>query len=71
MAMPIPIPDGVDVRPCEYVVTDSTLCPGRPCVNALVAFDADERERIAAGFPVWLSLDGGELPWAITVASRA
>lgn len=56
-----------DVRPCEYVVRESLLYPGRPCVHALVELDSDDRERIAAGARLWLTLDGGELPWRIDV----
>lgn len=56
-----------DVRPCEYVVTDSALYPGRPAVTALVDLDADERAAVAAGARLLLTLDGGELPWSIDV----
>jgi hypothetical protein len=56
-----------DVRPCEYVVTPSTLYPGRPTVSALIELDDDERAAIAAGARIWLTLDGGELPWSLTV----
>lgn len=64
-------PTRTDVRPCEYVVTSSALYPGRPSVHALVALDDEDRERVAAGARLWLTLDGSELPWSITVeASR-
>lgn len=55
-------------RPCEYVVVPSELYPGRSAVYALVVADDDERRRLAAGAPVWLCLDGGEVPWSLTVA---
>lgn len=55
-------------RPCEYVVTASTLYPGRPAVYALVVASPEERERLAAGAALWLCLDGGEVPWSLTVA---
>lgn len=61
-------PTRTDVRPCEYVVTASVLYPGRPCVHALVALDDAERAAVAGGARLWLTLDGGELPWALTVA---
>jgi hypothetical protein len=57
-----------DMRPCEYVLTPSTIYPGRPCVHALVALDDADREAIAAGARLWLSLDGGEWPWTLQVA---
>lgn len=56
-----------DVRPCEYVVTASALYPGRPCVHALVELDDADRAAIAAGARIWLTLDGGELPWDLQV----
>lgn len=56
-----------DVRPCEYVVTESDLYPGRPRVWALVELDDDDRAAIAAGARIWLALDGGELPWELVV----
>lgn len=55
------------VRPCEYVLTASPNYPGKVSVHALVELDAGERERIAAGARIWLSLDGGELPWSLEV----
>ena len=61
-------PTRTDVRPCEYVATDSTLYPGRPCFRALVMLTEDERAAVAVGAPLWLTLDGGELPWSIDVA---
>lgn len=56
-----------DVRPCEYVVTASTLYPGRPTVTALVVLDDEDRRRIADGALISLTLDGGELPWSLAV----
>ncbi len=56
-----------DVRPCEYVVSPSALYDGRPCFHALVELSDEDRAAIAAGARVWLTLDGGELPWSLTV----
>lgn len=56
-----------DVRPCEYILTASKIYPGRPCVHALVELDPEDRARLAAGARVWLTMDGGEWPWALTV----
>lgn len=56
-----------DVRPCEYIVTASQIYPGRPCVSAVVELDDDDRAAIAAGAPLLLTLDGGELPWSLQV----
>lgn len=56
-----------DVRPCEYVITPSRLYPGRPCVSALIELDDADRAAIAAGKRVWLTMDGGELPWSLAV----
>ncbi len=61
-------PTRTDVRPCEYVVTASTLYPGRPSVHALVTLDDAERAAVAAGADLWLTMDGGELPWSLSVA---
>lgn len=63
-------PTRTDVRPCEYVLTASQLYPGRPCVTALVDLDDTERAAIAAGARIWLTLDGGEVPWSLTVAEE-
>lgn len=60
-------PTRTDVRPCEYVITESVLYPGRPCVHALVELEPAEREAIATGARLLLTLDGGELPWSIDV----
>lgn len=60
-----PDPTRDDVRPCEYVVTESDLYPGRPACTALVILDDDDRAAIAEGALLTLRLDGGELPWAI------
>ncbi len=59
-------PTREDVRPCEYVVTASELYPGRPRVLALVELDDSDRERIARGGHIWLTLDGGEVAWSLT-----
>lgn len=56
-----------DVRPCEYIVTPSDVYPGRPALTALVELDDDEREAIAAGARVLLTMDGGEVPWSLMV----
>jgi hypothetical protein len=63
-------PTRQDIRPCEYVVTDSDLFPGRPAVHALVELDDEDRRAIAAGARIWLRLDGGELPWSLEVERR-
>lgn len=57
-----------DVRPCEYAVCESDLYPGRPAVHALIELDDDERKAIAAGARLVLRLDGGELPWSVSIA---
>lgn len=54
-----------DVRPCEYVVTESSVYPGRPCFYALIALDDTDREAIANGALLVLCLDGGEVPWSL------
>lgn len=59
-----------DVRPCEYVVHDSELYPGRHTFTALVELDAIDRAKIAAGARLALTLDGAEVPWSITVEER-
>lgn len=58
-------PTREDVRPCEYVVRPSALYPGRPCVSALVELTDEDRRRLARGGHIWLTLDGGELPWSL------
>lgn len=60
-----------DIRPCEYIVLPSALYPGRPTITALVDLDDDERAAIAAGAKLWLTLDGGELPWSLAVAAAS
>lgn len=60
-------PTREDVRPCEYVFTPSDLYPGRPCVTALIELDDADREAIANGARLSLTLDGGELPWSLAV----
>lgn len=62
-----PDPTRDDVRPCEYIVTASTLYPGRPAVTSLVELDNEERAVLAAGGRICLTLDGGELPWSLGV----
>lgn len=64
-------PTRTDVRPCEYVITRSELYPGRLCYHALVTLEPAEREAIAAGHDIWLTLDGGEVPWALDVTGGA
>ncbi len=59
-----------DVRPCEYVVTPSSLYPGRPCFTALIELDDADREAIAAGAPLALTLDGAEVPWSVSVGAE-
>lgn len=58
-------PTRTDVRPAEYIVTESHLYPGRPCCTALVRLSDDERAAVARGALLALTLDGGELPWSI------
>jgi hypothetical protein len=60
-------PTRTDVRACEYVVTESKLYPGRPCVHAFIVLDDEDRARISRGARLWLTLDGGELPWCLEV----
>jgi hypothetical protein len=60
-----------NVRPCEYVLTESTNYPGRPCVSALIAPSEPERLAIAAGSEIWLTLDGAEVPWSLDVDDRS
>lgn len=60
-------PTRTDVRPCEYVMTASELYPGRACVTALVELDDEDRRLLASGARIWLTLDGGELPWSLSV----
>lgn len=60
-------PTREDVRPCEYVLLESELYPGRPAVLALVELDETDRELVAAGARLWLRLDGGELPWELSL----
>jgi hypothetical protein len=55
-----------DVRPCEYVVAPSMLYPGRSSFTALIALTAEDREAIAEGAYLALTMDGGELPWSLT-----
>lgn len=57
-----------DVRPCEYIVVESALYPGRPCVTALIELDDADRAAIAHGARLTLTLDGGEVPWSIGTA---
>lgn len=64
-----PDPTRDDVRPCEYIVTASDLYPGRPAVTALIELDDDDRAELAAGGRLALTMDGGELPWQISVVS--
>jgi hypothetical protein len=58
-----------DVRPCEYLVGPSTLYPGLPAVTALIELDDEDRAVLAAGGRLFLTLDGGELPWSIETVS--
>lgn len=60
-----------DLRPCEYVVTPSDLYPGHYVYSALVEMDDSEVEAIAAGCRrFWLTLDGAEVPWSISLLGR-
>jgi hypothetical protein len=58
-----------DLHAVEYVAIPSELYPGRPCVTALIELDDDDRVAIAAGAHLALTLDGGELPWALATYS--
>lgn len=51
--------------PAEYVVTRSTLYPGRLEYHALIELDDEDRAAIAAGAHLTLSLDGAEVPWSL------
>lgn len=63
-------PTRTDVRPAEYLVTPSTLHPGRACYSALVALSAEDRQAIIDGAEhVLLTLDGAEVPWSLAVVS--
>lgn len=64
-------PTRTDVRPCEYVMTASTLYSDRPCLTALVELSDEDRAAIAAGALLSLSFDGGELPWTLAVVADA
>ena len=55
------------VRPCEYVLTASELYPGGFAVHAIVVPDDEDLRRLAAGAPLLLTLDGGEVPWCLSV----
>ena len=59
--------NGAPIDACEYVVRPSALYPGRPCMSALLELDDDDRAKIAAGAMIWLTFDGGELPWRLDV----
>ena len=58
-------PTRTDVRPCEYIVRPSALYPGRMTYMACIELDDTDRIRLAAGAHLWLTLDGGEVPWSI------
>lgn len=60
-------PTRTDVRPCEYVVLPSELYPGRSTYTALIELDDEDRQAIASGAQLALTLDGGELPWSLEV----
>jgi hypothetical protein len=57
-----------DVRPCEYLVTTSTVYgAGWPAYTAVLVLDDNDRAAIAAGARLTLTLDGGEVPWSINL----
>lgn len=56
-----------DVRPCEYVVLPSHLYPGRSSYTALIEVNDTERDAIASGAQLSLTLDGGEVPWSLEI----
>lgn len=58
-------PTRTDVRPAEYLVRPSTLYPGQPSFGALIELDDHDRELLAAGGRLWLTLDGAEVPWSV------
>jgi hypothetical protein len=64
---PLPIPDGVAEAMGGQRVVNRRLYPGRPVVSALIEVSDEDRAAIAEGARLWLHLDGGELPWSITV----
>lgn len=59
-----------DVRPAEYLITPSTLYPGRATYSALVLLSPEDRQAIIDGAEhVLLTLDGAEVPWSIAVVT--
>ena len=66
-----PDPTRDDLRPCQYAIRASREFPGRPRVIARIELDDHDREIIAAGAVLWLELDGGELPWQLTLTDPA
>lgn len=58
-------PTNDDVRPCEYIVSPSTLYPGRHSFTAIIALDDEDRAALAAGAHLSFTMEGAEVPWAI------
>lgn len=55
------------LAPCTYAVAPSQLFPGRPRVVARIELTAEDRHLISQGAVLWLEMDGGELPWQLTL----
>lgn len=57
-----------DVRPVEYLVTPSSLYPGRHCFTTIVVLEEADLEAIRRGAThLALTLDGAEVPWAVEI----
>ncbi|MGH9982403.1 MAG: hypothetical protein ACRD8W_00415 [Nitrososphaeraceae archaeon] len=56
-----------DVRPCEYILGVSHIYMGLWTYNALIELSDEDREAIANGGQIILTLDGAEMPWSLTV----
>lgn len=55
--------------PAEYLIGQSVLYRGRPTFTALVLLQPEDIAAIAAGARhLWLTLDGGEVPWGLAIA---
>ena len=72
----VPIPKSVpgqrvvigEADPCEYLLGESEIYPGRHTFTALVELEGRERDAISAGAQIWLTLDAVEVPWSLRVA---
>lgn len=56
-------------HPCEYAVMPSESFPGRSRFMARIELQDGDRRLLANGCVLWMEMDGGELPWALHVAS--